>query len=212
MAMSLDGVSDSFFKDQALFGRFRLPTLIAILAGIAWGFQPIAIYYAMDAESRVNIMNAVSAEWIIHFMIPWGIWLFFWVAFYVGVKAYGGRVRVGRLFKLVGWGLAPFTLIGLVRAAGKYYAFQGVSLPHDVRRGVMSAELRGYENMLAEVGAHSAIVAATVASCLFLLLSAYVWRYAIRHSTDLEDRRVLVVIAVPTVLYALYSVANVVAL
>lgn len=209
MATRFERISDSFFKDQALYGRFRLPTLLAVVTGIAWGFQPIAIYYAMDPESRVSIMNAISAEWIIHFLIPWGVWLFFWAAFYTGVKAYGGRVRVGRLFKLVGWGLAPFTFIGLVRAAGKYYAFQGEPLPHEVRRGVMSAELRGYEDMLAEVGAAPAIVGATVVSCLFLILSGYIWVYAVRHSTDLEDRQIFVVVAVATGIYALYSVANV---
>ncbi len=199
---------DSFFKDQALYGRFRIPTLIALLTGIAWAFQPVATFYALDQDVRIDIMNAAAAEWIVHFMTPFGIWLFVWAAFFALAKLLGGRIRVGRLFKLSGWGLAPVAVFGLVRAVGNYYAFQGVTLPHEVRRGVMSAELEGYENMVAEVGADPAIVAATAAGCLLLVPSAFLWMYAVRHSTDLEHRQVLVVVALPTLALAAYFLGN----
>ncbi|MFC4989421.1 Yip1 family protein [Saliphagus infecundisoli] len=199
---------NSFFKDQALYGRFRIPTLIALLAGIAWAFQPVATFYALDQDVRIDIMNAAAAEWIVHFMMPFGIWLFVWAAFFALAKLLGGRIRVGRLFKLAGWGLAPIAAFGIVRAVGNYYAFQGETLPHEVRRGVMSAELEGYENMVAEVGADPAIVAATAAGCLLLVPSALLWMYAVRHSTDLEHRQVLTVVVVPTLALAAYFVGN----
>lgn len=200
---------DSFFQKQALFGRYRIPTAIALITGLAWAFQPVATYYALDPDVRINIMNATAAEWIIHFMIPFGLWIYFWIAFVLLTKFLGGRLRMGRLFKLTGWGLAPIALAGLVRAAGKHVVFQGETLPHEVRRGVMSAELEGYEAMVAEVGADPVLVAATVASCLLLILSGYIWSFSVRYATDLERQEVLTVVTIPTVIYAAYAVGNV---
>lgn len=206
MSHEKESVAASFFRDQALYGRYRLPTFIALLTGIIWSLQPIALYYALDLDVRENIQNAVATDTMIHFLIPLGLWIYFWIAFVVLAHFRGGRIKAGRLFKLIGWGMAPFALIGAVRAAGRYYAYQGAEIPVGVTIGRFPSEWNGYNKLIGEVSGDPLLVGTTVGSCIFLLLSAYLWIYAVKYSTNLEELRdILIVISVPIILFFGYT-------
>lgn len=207
--MSHEGstTSDSFFRNQALYGRYRWPTLIALLTGFVWALQPVAIYYALEPGEGENIQNAIATDTMVHFLIPLFLWVFFWIAFVILGHFSGARMRVGRLFKLTGWGMAPFALIGAVRALGKYYAYQGETLPIGVTIGRFPSEWRGYNELIAAVSGDQLLVAANVGSCIFLLLSGYIWLYTVRYSTNLEERRkIVIIVAVPTLLFVAYTI------
>jgi len=201
---------DSFFFDQALYGRYRLPMLIVFVTGVVWGVQPVAIYYALDVEVRDQIQNAIATDVMAHFLAPVVLWILFWLGFVVlGYYVAGARMRMGRLFKLTGWGMLPFVPIGLVRGAVKHVTYQGAELPIGVLMGQFPSEWEGYKAIVAEQAGDPLLVAATVGSCLFLILSAYVWVYAFKYSSDTEDRRDhLTVVAVPTLLYVAYVVVS----
>jgi hypothetical protein len=97
--------------------------------------------------------------------------------------------------------------MGLVRAAGRYIVFQGAELPIGVLMGRFPSEWEGYQALVAEHTGAPLLVAVDLGSCVFLLLSAYIWSYAFKYSTDTEDRRdIVTVIAVPTFLYVAYVV------
>lgn len=206
---------DSFFAKQALFGKYRLPVLIALFTGFVWAIQPVAIYYTLEVNTRENIKNAVAVDWMVHFIIP----LVFWVVFsalFVLVSYYvvSARMRVGRMFKLTGWGLFPFALIGLVRAAAKYFVFENAEIPTGVIMGRFPSEWDGYQALTTAHAGDTLLVAANIGSCVFLLLSAYIWTYSIKNSTDLEEYRdILIIVSVPTLLYLVYTIfTNVTAL
>lgn len=206
MSHERESATDSFFRDQALYGRYRLPTFIALLTGVVWALQPVALYYALDLEVRENIQNAVATDTMIHFLIPIGLWLYFWITFVVIAHFRGARIKVGRLFKLIGWGMAPFALMGLVRAAGRYYAYQGAEIPVGVTVGRFPSEWNGYHELIGEVSGDPLLVGTTLGSLVFLLLSAYFWIPAVKYSTNLEDRKnILLVVGIPILLYALYT-------
>jgi hypothetical protein len=199
---------DSFFYDQALYGRYRLPTLIAFVTGIVWALQPVAIYYSMDVEARENIKNAIATDWMIHFITPAVFWILFWIAFVIlGYYVVGARMRMGRLFKLTGWGIVSFSLMGIGRAAGKYFAYQSQEIPVGVLMGQFPSEWNGYNAMVAVTEGHPMIVGTNIASLVFMLVSAYIWFYAFKYSTDIKDRRdILIVVGIPILLYAAYVI------
>lgn len=200
----------SFFRNQALFGRYRLPSFIALLTAIVWALQPVVIFYALDSGEGAKIQNALAVDWIIHFLVPFSIWVYFWVAFSLIAYLMGRRMRMGRLFKLTGWGMAPFVLVGLARTVGKYYTFQGADFPIPVVRGRFESEWEGYQALVAEAAGDPTLVGATAVSCAFLLLSGYIWTYAIKYSTDLENRKkILTIVSIPTLIYAAYSMYTV---
>jgi len=196
---------DPFFEDQALFGRYRGVAVIMALTGLSWALQPVAIFYALETGADVSIQNALAADWIIRFISPFFLWFVFWLAFALIVKLLGGKLRYGRLFKLVGWGFAPMILTGITRAVGRYYAFKGASLPRPVRRGEMFSEFEGYRELVAQFHGDPVIVGTTLASCTFVAFSAYFWLYAVKYSSTINRRQRFIVVSIPALCYVGYS-------
>lgn len=197
---------ESFFQQQALFGRYRLPLTIVFVTGIVWALQPVGLYYALDPSVGGDIQNAVATDWMIQFLVPFFLWILFWLGFVLVVYFYvGARLRAGRLFKLTGWGMAPFALAGAIRSAGRYYAYQGATLPVGVIPGRFPSEWNGYGELVAAHSDDLLIVGTNVGGLIFLVASAYVWVFAVRFSTDIDDwRDAVVTVVVPVVAYAAY--------
>lgn len=194
---------DSFFREQSQFGRYRLPVLIVTLAGLAMGFRSIAVYYGLGSEGSV-LSNAITISFVLNFGEPVALWILFTVAFYVLAKLFGARIRFGRMFKLAGWGFAPFVLFGALRAVGTYFAVQGATVPESVRPGVIGSEQEAYQAIVSQASGDPVLVAATLVGCLLLLLSGYVWVQVVDNSTTLEPKQEWIVVGVPLVAYVIY--------
>lgn len=202
-------VPDLFFRDQALYGRYRMPMFIVMLSGFLWAMQPVVTYYALNPEVQEQIQNAVAMDTMIHFLIPGFLWVGFWVAFALLAHFLGARMRADRLFKLTAWGMAPFALVGFVRTVGKYYVYQDATLPVGVTVGRFPSEWRGYNELLAEFSSDPIFIGTVLGSCIFLLLSGYLWLFAIKYSTDLEDpKKIYITVVVPIAVYVGYTVVS----
>ena len=200
---------DSFFREQSQFGRYRLPILVVGLAGLAMGLRSIAVYYGLGSGGSV-LSNAITVSFVFNFGEPIILWMVFTFAFYVLAKLFGARTRFGRMFKLAGWGFAPFVLFGALRAAGTYIAVQDATVPDSVQPGVIASEQEAYRAILNQANGDPVLVAATVVGCLFFLLSSYIWVQAVDNSTDLEHTQEWVVVAVPVAAYVVYVLLQVV--
>lgn len=199
---------DSFFREQSQFGRYRLPVLIVTLAGLAMGLRSIAVYYGLGSDGSV-LSNAVTVSFVLDFGEPIALWLLFTAAFYVLSKLFGARTRFGRMFKLAGWGFAPFVVFGALRAVGTYFAVQGATVPESVQAGVIGSEQEGFRTIVSQASGDPALVAATVVGCLFLLSSGYIWVQAVDNSTTLERNQEWIVVGVPLVAYVVYVLMQV---
>lgn len=205
---SLESV-DTFFEKQSKFGRYRIPTLVVFTAGLALALRSIALYYGISSN-RDALSNAIVVSFTANLFEPVFLWVLFTGVFYVLVKLFGGRARIGRLFKLAGWGFAPFVVFGILRAIGTYYAVRDEVVPDSVRPGVIGSEQEGYSAIMAQASGDPVLVAATAVGCLFLLLSGYLWVYAVDESTDLNDRQERIVVAIPLVIYTAYALLQVI--
>lgn len=200
---------DTFFEKQSQFGRYRLPTIVVFVAGLAMAMQSIALYYGIGS-SRNALSNAVTVSFVADLAEPFLLWMLFAGAFYVLAKLLGGRARIGRLFKLTGWGFAPFALFGILRAVGTYYAVQGKTIPDSVRPGVIGSEQEGYHAVMAQSSGDPVLVATTAIGCLFFLVSGYFWVLAVDESTNLNRRQVRIVVVIPLLVYTAYALLQVV--
>jgi hypothetical protein len=171
-----------------------------LLAGVALAFQSVAVYYALGPRAN-DLNNAITVEVIIGFGTSIVLWLIFTGVFSVLMRLLTSRIRFGRLFKLVGWGFVPFVFAGLVWSAGRYFAFQGQTVPDGVRVGVLSSEREALQSITAGVTGDPVLVATTAVGCVFVLLSGYLWSFAVEYSSDLNRRRATLIAGVPVVLY-----------
>lgn len=191
---------NSFLREQAQYGRFRGPTLSVLLAGVAFGLQGVAIYYALGEEA-LDISNAITVEVAIQFGEPIALWFVLSGAFALIARMFTSRIRIGRLFKLSGWGFLPFVVTGITWALGDYLVFQDQTVPDGVQVGVLSAEREAFQLIVTRVATDPVIIATTVIGCVFILGSGYIWSLAVKYSTDLERRQSMIVAFLPTLAY-----------
>jgi hypothetical protein len=175
-----------FFQNQALYGRYRWPTLFVAVAGLVWAMQPIAVYYSLGADVGDQIQNAIAVDAFVHFTIPAALWLYFWITFAL-LSHYSGAVR----------------------ALAKYYIYQGKELPIGVVIGRFPSEWRGYNQLTAEYAGEPLLIGSLAGSCIFLLISIYIWTFVIYYSTNIEDRtKVRAIATLPTLGYVSYAIVS----
>jgi len=76
-----------------------------------------------------------------------------------------------------------------------------------VIQGRFPSEWNGYNELVAAHADHVLIVGTNVGSLLFLAASVYIWTFAVRFSTDIDDRRdALVTVVVPVVVFVAYVI------
>lgn len=198
---------DAFFENKSRSGRLRVPTLIVLLAGFALALQSIAVFLALEDGIRVN--NALTVEGMLAIIEAVLFWLAVTVVFYVLARIFTSRIQIGRLFRLVGWGFFPFLFAGIIWAIGRYVVFQGKSVPEWVTLGQLAAEQEGYGELFAEVAGDPVLVGTAVAGSLFVLLSGYLWSYAILHSSNIGKRKAQVIGFLPAIAYVVWNVYTV---
>lgn len=199
---------DSFFERQAQFGRTRTAAAVVLLAGFAMGAKSLATYYALGAD-RVEVSNALTVEFAFRFGEPILLWIAFTGMFYTLGRLLTSRIRLGRLFKLLGWGFVPMVATGLLGAIGRYVAFSDATVPDTVQVGVLESEQEAYDAMTAQVAGDPVLVGTVVVGSLFVLISGYLWAVALEYSSDLDRRRAGMVVALPVLAYIMFSIVRV---
>lgn len=200
---------DLFLREEGMFGRLRRPSLLLVVTGLAWAAQSVAVYYALGTD-QTEVANAITIEFIIQFFKPFIIWILMTVVFYVLLKISGAKVRINRLFKLVGWGFVPFIFTGIIFSVGKYVGFQDVAVPGFVQVGVLASERDAYEVMVAQTAGDPIVVLTTVIGLGFVLISGYLWGIAVHNSTTLDQPKSWIISGIPTLAYVTYELSTVV--
>lgn len=199
---------DSFFEQEAQFGRTRRSVAVVFLTALAMGAQSLATYYALGAD-RLEVSNALTVEFAYQFGEPILLWVALTGVLYLLGRVFTSRIRIGRLFKLLGWGFVPMIATGLLGAVGRYIAFSDVAVPDDVQVGVLESEREAYAAMSAEVAGDPVLVGTVVAGSLFVLVSGYLWTVALEYSSNLDRGRAGLVTAVPVVVYVAFTILRV---
>ncbi|WP_435194162.1 Yip1 family protein [Natronomonas sp. EA1] len=198
---------DAFFRERAenpgLVPSVALLVLVGLVgvAGTLPALQATIDALPQEAQAFGTISLVVGSAFA--FLGPFVRWVLYAAAFHVlsSVVYDAERGSFRDLLALVGWGFVPALLAAIVSAVVATVVFSGVTFPSDPQQvAQFSQQLRNRPEFLV----------ASVLGIAFLLWSAFLWTFAVKHVRDLTMREAGVVVGVPVALGLVFRVWGVV--
>ncbi|RQG87801.1 hypothetical protein EA462_13085 [Natrarchaeobius halalkaliphilus] len=193
---------EGFLRKKAATGRLWIPSLFAVLVGIALLSQTWLIRVQLGGEF-LRVIDALIIWGMFRVIEGFIIWIYFIVAFWAMGIALGGKPLLGHVIRVAGWGLPPFIIAGLVWGAGYYYALRDATLLEYDLQGI-EAEWELLADYKAQAVGDPYLVGATLLGSGVLLISAYIWVNGVKTACDLDKRNATIAVGVPLALYVLY--------
>ena len=188
-------------------GSLKIPALIVLIIGIISG---IGAYFmgGLTAEmlsgtvppeaqaflSFIPISSAIAAV-IVSFIL----WVVF-AAIFFGISCiFKGEGNFKRTLEFVGYGYIPMIISGIISAIFIYNIVSTARIPVVTDPAKMAEAL---EPLL-----KSPMVQLSYAiSILFMLWSANIWVFGLKHARNLSTKNALITVAVPVAVYVLWTI------
>lgn len=205
MVLDLFTNPDSFFaersEDPSLLGPAVVVLLVAAIGAV--GTYPIvqATAGALPPEARsfVSVFRVVGA--LLGAVVTVVVWALYAVAFHlIASIAFDGTGSFRDTFAVVGWGFVPAVFGSLVGAVVNFVVFGGVRFPTDPTR---------MQPFLRELRARPEFLLAGVLGIVFLLWSAFLWTFAVRHAEGIDFRSAALTVAGPVAVALLFRLNGV---
>jgi hypothetical protein len=187
---------DAFFERRRESPSLLGPALVVTLVGLAGvvGSYPVlqATLSALPAEAGpfVTAIQVFSA--IFALVATYVVWLLYAVAFHVvGSVAFDASGEFRTTLSFVGWGFVPAVFGAIVGAATNFVVFSGVRFPQDPQ---------AVQSFVQELQSRPAFLVSGLVGLVFLLWSAFLWTFAVRHAESLELREAALTVAGPVAL------------
>ncbi|MGB2727935.1 MAG: Yip1 family protein [Halobacteriota archaeon] len=188
--------------------RLRIPVLIILISGIIGGisaFLMAGISLEMLSETlppeALGIASTIGG--ISAFIGAVIVSLIFWVvvaAIFFGISSiFKGEGNFKRTLEFVGYGFIPMIFSAIISAVLIYNFLSTVQIP------VVTdpAEIR---EALEPLMKSPMMQLSTVIGILFMLWSANIWIFGLKHARNLTTKNALITVAIPMAVYVLYSV------
>ena len=185
----------------------KLPALIVLIIGIISG---IGAYFMgrLTAEmlsgtlppeaqaflSFIPISTAITAV-IVSFII----WVVFAAIFYLISCIFKGEGKFKRTLEFVGYGYIPMIFSGIIGAIFIYYIVSTAQIPVVTDPTMIGKAL--------EPLMKSPMMQLSYAiSILFMLWSANIWVFGLKHARNLTTKNALICVAIPMAVYVLWTI------
>ena len=189
---------DRFFA--GISGRdsnLRIPAAIVLLAAIATGIYIAAVdgVTTPSPSAAVPFTGISVATSVIGGLILMSIsWLLYAGVFYAISTMLGGVGSFRRVFEFTGYGFVPAIIAPIIGLAAVMAAYPGIDFsaidPQLMKQTLMQNPL---------------MKASDIAGILFLLWSAVIWIFGVKHACDISRRTATVTVVLPVAVYLLYS-------
>lgn len=197
---------DEFFGEKMKRGiEWRYPALTVLLVGIigavsAYIVAEIVIRAIMpelppDATAIARIapiFGAAVAVFMAFFM-----WFIYTAVFYVLSSFFGGEGEFKRLLQFTGYGFIPQIFSSLITLFLLRYTLSGIDFsmenPELFQQTLMSDPMMKY---------------AAIVSMIFLIWSANIWMFAVKHARKMEMKQAALTVGIPIGLYVLYQIVS----
>ncbi len=193
MGLELLTDPDAFFRRRAEAPSLAGPAIVVLLVAAigvvgsvpAWRATAAAIPDQAGPFVSIAVASGVIGG-VIGMLVTW---LLYTAAFHaVSAVAFGASGSVRTTLALTGWGFVPRIPDAVVQAAISSAVFSGVTLPSDPQR--LQAFLRGLRG-------DPLFLLGGVLGIAFLLWSALLWTFAMRHGRGLTLRQAAATVAIP---------------
>jgi hypothetical protein len=206
---------DEFFsKIKTENGSLKMPALIILAAGIV-----AAIYgYLMGGLSAKMMANIMPGMDVILPLAAAGssligsfiVWLIMAVIFYLISILFKGQGSFNRVLEVVGYGYLPQIAGSIITLVVTIFYIPQITVPVLTTAAIQDPAMAEQVQtafmhdpammMLSQI--------TTVVSIAFMLLSAHIWIFGMKHARSLSPRDAAICVGVPIVLYVLYLTYN----
>ena len=183
----------------------KVPALIAIVIGLIGAVSVIPmtdLTMAMlpaEMQGLGLLMTVISAA--IAFIGGLLAWVIYGVIFHVVSMIFKGQGSLNRTLEFTGYGLLPQVFGGIIGTYFSYRLLSGLSIPSMTSPEQM---VEFSENLVAVLTTSPLAQIAGLVSILFLVWSANIWIFGMKHARSLSTRDAVLTVGIPMGLYILY--------
>jgi hypothetical protein len=212
MLMSLLLHPDTFFGERIKEPEdLKIPGIIVITGAIiaAVGSYLLSglyegLYMAAAGEgmaSLLGIFGVVSGFFA--FILIW--WVIFSGIFYLLSMAFAGAGTFRRTLEFAGYGLVPVIIGSVISVLLSLYYLPMIEVPVISNIQDPAAVQRFMSGILEDPAFREFTQLSTITSIIFLTWSANLWIFGIKHARALSFRNAIIVVLVPVVIFAIYT-------
>jgi hypothetical protein len=212
---------DVLFRPDEFFSKInteneslKMPALIVLAGGI------IAAIYGylmggMSAKMMADIMPGMDA--IIYVSATVGalimtfiIWLIAAVVFYLISSLFKGQGSFNRVLEVVGYGYLPQVAGSLITVVAAIIFIPGITVPTLTKAALEDPAMiqQVTKAFMHDPAMMLLTQITTLISIVFMLWSAHIWIFGMKHARGLSPRDAAICVGVPVVLYVLYLTYN----
>lgn len=200
---------EKYLERKSAIGRIYEPGAIVVLVALSYTLQPIAFFYALEPAEVDIVMDLLTVQWIGYLLWGLGLWGIFTFMLYVLSSLVGGKPLLGHMVRVVGWGMAPMILTGVVWSAGKYVVFQDYTLTEPDYPGVDQQNI-AFSEFTAQAAGDPVLIGTTLLGCLFVAVSGYLWAAGLVTASNIDIQKARLVSGITVVIYVLFKLVPVV--
>ena len=195
---------DGFFKEE--MGKdidLKSPALIVLVAGVIAAvnafiiagmvLEAIAPTLPPEAAGFLKFGSIFGA--VVALFITFIMWAIYTGIFFVISAILGGEGDFKRLFEFVGYGFIPTIFGSLIGGLLTYYGMGGVEFsmenPELIQQSIMADPM---------------MQAASIIGIIFLLWTANICIFAVKHARGLTTKNALITVGIPIGIYLLYQI------
>jgi hypothetical protein len=187
----------------------KIPVLIVLISGLIGGIAaylmtgitlellsealpPEALGLATTIGSISAFIGALVASLI--------IWVVFAALFFGISSVFKGEGSFKRTLEFVGYGYIPMILSGIISTILMYNFVSTAQIP------VLTDPTEVAEVITQWVTTNPMVRLSSIIGMLFMLWSANIWVFGVKHARNLSTKNAVITVAIPVALYILYSV------
>ena len=201
---------DKFFETRKKGEEsLKLPVFIVLISGIIGGIstflsssimmEAMAKTLPPEAQGFMSFMPIGSAIGAV--IASFIAWLIIAAVFFGISCIFKGEGKFKRTLEFVGYGYIPTIIGGLISAVLVYNFVTTVQIPP-----ITITDPAEIQEVITPLMKSPMLMLSSAVSILFMLWSANIWVFGLKHARNLSTRNALITVAIPVAAYILYSV------
>ena len=189
--------------------NLKIPVFIVLISGIIGGIsaflsssimmEAMAKTLPPEAQGFMSFMPISTAIGAVIFSFI--IWLIVAAVFFGISCIFKGEGNFKRTLEFVGYGYIPTIIGGLISLVLVYNFITTVQIP-----AITTTDPTKIKEVIAPLMKSPMMMLSSAVGMLFMLWSANIWVFGLKHARNLSTRNALITVAIPVAAYILYSV------
>ncbi|MCW7072837.1 MAG: YIP1 family protein [Methanophagales archaeon] len=189
--------------------NLKIPVFIVLISGIIGGIsaflsssimmEAMAKTLPPEAQGFMSFMPISTAIGAVIFSFI--IWLIVAAVFFGISCIFKGEGNFKRTLEFVGYGYIPTIIGGLISLVLVYNFITTVQIPT-----ITTTDPTKIKEVIAPLMKSPMMMLSSAVGMLFMLWSANIWVFGLKHARNLSTKNALITVAIPVAAYILYSV------